>query len=251
MFHSKFRESRIFSSFLSLLKVFSTVGYSGHPLVRSFPVWFARSPLTGAFLAQPEPRRRRSEAPSHPCRPPSSPEFTLEVSNLPAPLIQQLLPFCPCDVSPELICAAVSPPRRVQRPLVLLRQRDAHGRVRKTARNAPELFPKPLEPAVASPLVFGEPSPWDRVAPPRLGRPLPLDLGRPSEIGRFRFHQCGSDRNPPIWIRSLSPLPLTCAPAPRLVRSARPSSLTPRPRMSVAPARLRLRLLDLIMIVDL
>jgi hypothetical protein len=32
-----------------------TVSYSGHPLVCSFPLWFARSPLTGAFVAQPSP----------------------------------------------------------------------------------------------------------------------------------------------------------------------------------------------------
>ena len=63
-----------------------------------------------------------------------------------APLIRPLLPFCSHDCSPGLICAAVSSPRRLQRPLVLLRQRDAHGQVRETALNAPELFPKPLEP---------------------------------------------------------------------------------------------------------
>jgi hypothetical protein len=110
------------------------------------PLWFARSALTGAVLTQPEPRRHRPEVPPHLHRRPRAPEFTLKVSNLPAPLIRPLLPFCPRDCSPELICAAVSPPRRVQRPLVLSHQRDAHGRVRQTALNAPELFIKPLEP---------------------------------------------------------------------------------------------------------
>jgi hypothetical protein len=43
-----------------------TVKYSGHPLVCPSPLWFFQSALTGAFLAQPEPRRRRPEAPSHP-----------------------------------------------------------------------------------------------------------------------------------------------------------------------------------------
>jgi hypothetical protein len=50
------------------------------------------------------------------------------------------------DCSPELPCAAVSPPRSVQRPLVLPRRRDAHGKVCQTALNAPELTPKLLEP---------------------------------------------------------------------------------------------------------
>jgi hypothetical protein len=164
-----------------------------------FPLWLARSPLTGAFVAQQEPRRRQSEAPSHPRRPPSPPEFALEVSNLPTPLIRLLLPFCPRDCSPELICAAVSPPRRVQRPLVLLCQRDAHGRVHRTALNAPELFLKPLErrlgqfPRLQRALASGP----SGATAFRFG-PLPLDLGRPSEIRRFRFHQCGSDRSPPI-----------------------------------------------------
>jgi hypothetical protein len=34
------------------------VSYLGHPLVCPSPLWFARSALTGAFLAQPEPHRR-------------------------------------------------------------------------------------------------------------------------------------------------------------------------------------------------
>jgi hypothetical protein len=144
-------------------------------------------------------RHRRPEAPPHPRRSPSALEFALEVRNLPVPLIRLLLPFCPCNSSPELIRAAVSPPRCVPRSLVLLRRRGAHGRVRQIALSVLELFPKPLEPR--------------RGRPPRLRRALAarpsgatapasgrqsLDLGRPSEIGWLRLNQSGSNLSPPI-----------------------------------------------------
>jgi hypothetical protein len=80
-----------------------------------------------------------------------TPALPLEVSNLPTPLIRPLLPWLARDCSLELPRAAVSPLRRVQRPLVLPRQRDAHGRVRQTALNVPELVPKPLEPRRGQP----------------------------------------------------------------------------------------------------
>jgi hypothetical protein len=60
----------------------------------------------------------------------ATPTLLLEVSNLPMPLIWSLLPCLARDCSTKLPRAAVSPPCRVQRPLVLLRRRDAHGRVR-------------------------------------------------------------------------------------------------------------------------
>jgi hypothetical protein len=69
----------------------------------------------------------------------------LKVGNPPVPLIWSLLLCCSRDCSPELSRAAVSPPRRVQRPLVLPRWCNAHGQVRKTALNTPELNPKPLK----------------------------------------------------------------------------------------------------------
>jgi hypothetical protein len=77
--------------------------------------------------------------------------LSLKVSNLPSPLIWSLLPWLARDYSLELPRAAVSPPRRVQRPLVLPRRRDAHGRVRQTTLYAPELVPKPLEPRRGQP----------------------------------------------------------------------------------------------------
>jgi hypothetical protein len=80
-----------------------------------------------------------------------TPALPLEVSNLLAPLIRSLLHWLARDYSPELPRTAVSPPRRVQHPLVLPRRRDAHGRVRQTALNAPELAPKPLEPRHGQP----------------------------------------------------------------------------------------------------
>jgi hypothetical protein len=67
------------------------------------------------------------------------------------PLIRLLLSFCLRNSSPELIRAAVSPPHRVPRSLVLLRRRGAHGRVRQIALSALELFPKPLEPRCGHP----------------------------------------------------------------------------------------------------
>jgi hypothetical protein len=102
--------------------------------------------------------------PSSPRRVPAPPPLprdsnaSLEVSNLPAPLIRPLLPWLARDCSPELPRASVSLPRCVQRPLVLPCQRDAHGRVCQTALNAPELVPNPLEPR--------------RGQPPRLRRDL-------------------------------------------------------------------------------
>jgi hypothetical protein len=56
-----------------------------------------------------------------------TPALPLEVSNLPMPLIWPLLPWLARDFSLELLRAADSLPRRVQCPLVLPRQRDAHG----------------------------------------------------------------------------------------------------------------------------
>jgi hypothetical protein len=84
------------------------VSYSGHPLVCPSPLWFAQSALTGAFLAQPESRRRRPEpeAPSHPRRSPSVLEFALKVSTLPMPLFRQVLPQSPCNCSPELVASS-------------------------------------------------------------------------------------------------------------------------------------------------
>jgi hypothetical protein len=75
-----------------------------------------------------------------------TPALFPKVSNPPAPLIWSLLLYCSRDCSPELSHAAVSPPHRVQRPLVLPRRREGHDRVRQTALNVPELAPKPLEP---------------------------------------------------------------------------------------------------------
>jgi hypothetical protein len=98
----------------------------------------------------------------------------LEVSNLLVPLIWSLLPCLARDCSPQLPHTAVSPPRRVQRPLVLPRRRDAHGRVRQTALNAPKLNSETLVPRRGQPcrlrrtLVAG---PSGATAPmPALGR---------------------------------------------------------------------------------
>jgi hypothetical protein len=127
------------------------VSCSRHPSVCPSLLWFVRSTLTGAILAQPEPHRRRPVVSLCLCRCSVTPALPLKVSNPPAPLIWSLLLCCSRDCSPELSRAAVSPPRRVQRPLVLPRRREGHDRVRQTALNAPELAPKPLEPRCGQP----------------------------------------------------------------------------------------------------
>jgi hypothetical protein len=114
--------------------------------------------LTGVLPVQPELRHRHRVVSLRLRRCPVTPALPLEVSNLPAPINWLLLPWLARDCSPELPRAPISLPRRVQRPLVLPRRRDAHGRVRQTALNAPELAPKPLEPR--------------RGQPPRLQRAL-------------------------------------------------------------------------------
>ena len=116
-----------------------------------FPSLVCQPALIGAVLAQPEVRHRRPVVSLHHHSCPVIPTLPLEVSNLLAPLIWPLLPWLARDCLPELPHAAVSPPHRVLRPLVLPRRRDAHGRVRQTALNAPELAPKPLEPRHGQP----------------------------------------------------------------------------------------------------
>jgi hypothetical protein len=93
-----------------------------------------------------ELRRRRPEASLRLRRCPDTPVFPLKVSNLPAPLFPCLLPWSLRDCSPELIRAAVSPPRSGLHPLVSPCRLCAHGRVHRTTLSAPELLPKPLEP---------------------------------------------------------------------------------------------------------
>jgi hypothetical protein len=70
----------------------------------------------------------------------------LKVSNLPVPLIWLSSLCSSCDCSPEQSSAAVSPLCRGLRPMVLLRQRVGHGRVRQTSLIAPRLVPEPLAP---------------------------------------------------------------------------------------------------------
>jgi hypothetical protein len=140
--------------------------------------------------------RRRPVAPPHPRYSPSVPEFALEVSNLPMPLFRQVSPQCPRNSSPELICTAVSPPRRVLRPLVPSCRFCAHGGVCQIALSAFELFPKPRRgqsPRLRRDFIVGS----SGATAPASGH-QPLDLGRPSEIGRFILNQSISNLSPPI-----------------------------------------------------
>jgi hypothetical protein len=198
-------------------------------------------------------RHRRPEAPPHPRRSPSFPEFTLEVSNLPMSLFRQVAPQCPHNCSPELVAS----PWDLSTAVCVLRclcRCCAHGRVRQIALSTLEVFLEPLEPR--------------RDQSPRLQRALtarstgatapasgrqPLDLGRPSEIEQFRLNQSGSNLSLLIQIRLLSSLPLTRTHAAGPSWSARPGSLKPRPRLPVASAhsRPRARPQDIILSVDL
>jgi hypothetical protein len=122
------------------------ISFSGHPSVCPPPLWSVRSTLTGVVLVQPKLRHRCPIASLRHRRCPVTPSLPLEVRNLPAPLISCVLPCCSRDCSPEQSSAAVSPPLCVQRPLVLPRRREGHGRVCQTPLIAPRLVPEPLVP---------------------------------------------------------------------------------------------------------
>jgi hypothetical protein len=214
------------------------VSYSGHPSVCPLPPYCARSTLTGAFSCAARVRHRRPVKPLRLRHCFATAALLLEVSNLPVPLIW-LSSLCSSrDCSPEQSSAAVSPLRRGLRSLVPPRRRKGHRRVRQTPLIAPRLVPEPLVPYRGrSARLRRTPAAGPSGATTFRSGPQPLDLGRPSEIGRFRFHLCGSDCSPSIWIRPFSPLPLTRVSAPGPGRSARPDSLVSWPRLLIAPAR--------------
>jgi hypothetical protein len=131
----------------------------------------------------------------------ATPALLLEVNNLPVPLIWLSSIYSSRDCSPEQSNAAVSPLCHGLCPLVPLRQRVGHGRVRQTSLIAPRLVPEPLVPppwSVCSSLVNS------RRETERRHRaqvsPLPLDLGRPSEIEWFSLNPSRSNPSPSIGI---------------------------------------------------
>jgi hypothetical protein len=65
---------------------------------------------------------------------------------MPVPLIWLSSLYSSREYSPEQSSAAFSPLRRGLRPLVPLRQRVGHGRVRQISLIAPRLVPEPLVP---------------------------------------------------------------------------------------------------------
>jgi hypothetical protein len=106
----------------------------------------ARSTLIEAFSCVAGVCHRRPVEPLRLHRCFATPALLLEVSNLHMPLIW-LSSLCSSrDCSPEQSSAAVSPLRCGLRPLVLLRQRVGHGRVRQTSLIVPRLVPEPLAP---------------------------------------------------------------------------------------------------------
>jgi hypothetical protein len=123
-----------------------TISYSRHPSMCPLPLCLIRSALTRAFSCAARVHHRRPVEPlclrSHF----ATPALLLEVSNLLVPLIWLSSLYSSRDCSPKQSSAAVSPLRRGLRPLVPLRQRVGHGRVRQTSLIAPRLVPEPLVP---------------------------------------------------------------------------------------------------------
>jgi hypothetical protein len=197
------------------------VSYSGHPSVCPLPPCCARSMHTRAVLAQSEPRRHRPEAPLHPHRSPSVPEFALEVSNLPMPLIRQVSHQSPHNCSPKLAAPPWNLFHRGLRSLAPPCQFCAHGCVRRDVLNVSGPFPKPPEPRCGrSACLRQTPTAGPSGATAPKSAPLSLDLGRPPEIQRFRLNPSGSDHSPPIQIQ----LSLLSPPHPLLCPWARPVS---------------------------
>jgi hypothetical protein len=117
------------------------VGNTRHPLVCPEPLYFPLFKVIGHLTAQLCLRCRRPRSSLRPRRCSSTLESSLEVTNLPMPLIPHLLPCCPSNCSPELSCVAARPLRCGSCPLVPLRRCHAHGRVRRVTSNSPEPFP--------------------------------------------------------------------------------------------------------------
>jgi hypothetical protein len=92
----------------------ASVSFASTPATRDAPR-FAPSPLFLSARAhwtstmQPESCCRRPEASPHPCHRSKVPEPSLEVTNLPLPLISPFLPLCVRNRSPKLSCPTTKP----------------------------------------------------------------------------------------------------------------------------------------------
>jgi hypothetical protein len=82
----------------------------GHPLVCPQPLCFARSTLSGLLPVQPKLRHCRPKASLCPHHCSGAPEFPLDVSNSPTPLVSLVLPCRLCYCSPKQVCATARPP---------------------------------------------------------------------------------------------------------------------------------------------
>jgi hypothetical protein len=122
--------------------------------------------ITGLLIAQPCLHHHRPRPSRCPRRFSSAPESSLEVTNPPMPLIPHLLTCCPCNRSPELMCAAVGSLRRGPFPLVPLHRCRAHSRVRHVTPSSPEPFPSALDPRRGRALAFDKTPLWSRAVPP-------------------------------------------------------------------------------------
>jgi hypothetical protein len=151
---------------------------SRHPLVCPHPLYFPRFVLTGLLAMQPCLPHRQPGPSLCPCRRSNAPEPSLEVTNLPMPLIPHFLPCCSRNRSPELSCAAVGPLRH--------ERCRAHGRVCRVTSNSPEPFPSAPHLCRGRALASVESPPRNRAVSPLVAlQPSPSspsDLRRSSEI---------------------------------------------------------------------
>jgi hypothetical protein len=165
------------------------------------PPCCARSTFTEAFSCAAGVHHRRPVEPLRLHRCFATPTLLLEVSNLPVPIIWLSLLCSSHDCSLEQSIAFVSPLHHGLRSLVPLRRCGGHDRVRQTPLIAPRLVPEPLVPCRGrSARLRRTPAAGPSGATAFRSGPQPLDLGRPSEIGRFRYHLCGSNPSPSIGI---------------------------------------------------
>jgi hypothetical protein len=143
----------------------------GHPLVCPQPLCFARSALTDFLPMKPKFHRHRPKASLRPCRCSGAPNFPLEVSKSPTPLIYLVLSYRQHNCSPEQVCVVARPPRR--RPPLSVAPESVQ-----CPRSCP---PCHTEPSGALPSAPGPPwrgharasndvSPWSRVALPLAAR---------------------------------------------------------------------------------
>jgi hypothetical protein len=142
------------------------------PLVCACSLYFPLLVLTGLLAVQPCLRRRRPGLSLCPRRRSSALEPSLEVTNLPMPLIPHFLPCCSHNRSSEWSCIVVGPLHRGPCPLVPLCRCRAHVRVRHVNPNSPEPFPSAPDPHRGPAPASSETRSRNRATPPLILNPI-------------------------------------------------------------------------------